>query len=170
MTDPAILVIIVTTLHGTLPPFTEFVPRAECPAIRAAMEKDSRFRIEHDAVMRGWTVRATCRDVVELPPPPTDWAIKPKASGPLTWIGLLRSTVTATFPPDPLTRLSAPRTVKGTTPSKAKPVNRPPPPPMDWATMPCAFPAASERTLVASVGQTNSPLVLDPQPEISPGP
>ena len=63
MTDPAILVIVVTTLHGTLPPFTELVDRRDCTARAAAVH------VNTGPAYRGWTARAACRDAVVLPPP-----------------------------------------------------------------------------------------------------
>ena len=63
MTGPAILVILITTLHGTLPPIGNLVERRECPALAAAVH------VNTGPAYRGWTARAACRDAVVLPPP-----------------------------------------------------------------------------------------------------
>ena len=63
MTGPAILVILITTLHGTLPPIGNLVERRECPALAAAQH------VHTGRPYRGWTARAACHNLLVLPPP-----------------------------------------------------------------------------------------------------
>ena len=61
MLDPAILLVTILTAHGALPSQPYMVERIECPALAAAVHMNT------GRPYLGWSVRATCRDVVVLP-------------------------------------------------------------------------------------------------------
>jgi hypothetical protein len=68
MPDLVTLTVIVVTLHGALPPFTEPVERAACAVARQDILRATAYHNGHDAAMRGWSVRVSdCGGSVVLP-------------------------------------------------------------------------------------------------------